>query len=297
MIADKLKQIRNGQLNIPAKFENRFHILKHTNFLVPYRNSIGVRNYINTKDRTELELKLTTINNLSVSYDNFDGVSDPKKILKQIALGSWGKYFDGIQTLPANVVSILTNEEGLMTNQSSNQTTTNLFIPPKKYPFRKRKSDSKNPTSYALPKQRIDPEITRIRRQKSNLTHKLVLQQLEEYLEKMGCEPVESEHIDLFVQIPKNGKFLFEVKSITNSNLLSQTRKGISQLYEYRFRYQDEIGYGVHLCLVFPHEPIGIDWLTEYVCEDREIGIIWFSQEGQLMYAEDGKNIVKSLIN
>jgi len=125
----------------------------------------------------------------------------------------------------------------------------------------------------------------------------MILQQLEEYLESLGCDPVENDHIDLFAQIPGNGKYLFEVKSISDDNLLSQTRKGVSQLYEYRYRYQDQIGYDVSLCLVLPKRPEEIDWLEDYLCKDRQIGIIWFGEEGKLNFPDQGKNLIASLIN
>jgi len=126
--------------------------------------------------------------------------------------------------------------------------------------------------------------------------HKTVLQKLEEYLEGLGCDPVENDHIDLFAQIPGDGKFIFEVKSATRENLLSQARKGISQLYEYRYRYQDIIGYDVYLCLVFPEKPEGIDWLEGYICTDRKIGLIWFNQQGRIEYPKEGEHIVQSLL-
>jgi hypothetical protein len=123
------------------------------------------------------------------------------------------------------------------------------------------------------------------------------LQTLHEYLEGIGARPLENEHIDIFAKLPSNEKYIFEVKSITDSNLLSQTRKGISQLYEYRFRYQQIIGYDVNLCLVFPGEPIEIPWLQEYLCIDREIAIIWFSPEGEFAYSKHCKPSISPLIN
>ena len=72
---------------------------------------------------------------------------------------------------------------------------------------------------------------------------------------------------------------------MTVDNLLSQTRKGVSQLYEYRYRYQDVIGYDVNLFLVYPQEPTSIPWLQEYLCADRHIGIIWFDDGDQMQYS------------
>ena len=128
------------------------------------------------------------------------------------------------------------------------------------------------------------------------MTHKIILQQLEDYLSSLGAEPLENEHIDLFAKIPNDGKFIFEVKSVSDDNLLPQTRKGISQLYEYRYRYQEEIGYDVKLCLVYPSEPSVIDWLEDYVCVDREIGIIWFNEHGTLSYSNQCRELVRPIL-
>ena len=101
----------------------------------------------------------------------------------------------------------------------------------------------------------------------------------------------------MFAKLPYNGKYIFEVKSTTNENLLSQTRKGISQLYEYRFRYQDEVGYDVNLCLVMPGQPKELDWLEEYLFNDRNIGLIWFDDDGQIQTSSNGKSLVQTLFN
>ena len=208
-----------------------------------------------------------------------------------------GRYFDGVRTLHSETVEILTSESGIFENITQDSEGIQVKTqPPLTYDFRKRNPTESNLNVISSNSSRIDPELTRIRRQKSNLEHKLILQQLEEYLESKGCNPLENEHIDLFAKIPNNGNFLFEVKSISSTNLLSQTRKGVSQLYEYRYRYQEKIGYNVSLCLVLPERPSEIDWLEDYLCLDREIGVIWFNNEGKLEYPLHGRNLVKELI-
>lgn len=122
------------------------------------------------------------------------------------------------------------------------------------------------------------------------------MQQLDEYLRNLGAEPFENEHIDLFAQIPSDGSFIFEVKSITSDNLLSQTRKGLSQLYEYRFRYKKEIGYSVTVCLVYPYEPNELFWLQEYLCVDKQIAVCWFSEKGGLNYSKYCESLMKPLL-
>jgi hypothetical protein len=80
---------------------------------------------------------------------------------------------------------------------------------------------------------------------------------------------------------------MFEMKS-GGENLLDQIRKGLSQLYEYRYRYQNEIAAGTSLCLVLPKEPSEMPWVLDYLCMDREISVCWFDQ-GQLRYPDSCK--------
>lgn len=300
-VLEVLNDFRNGAVFPPKPYESRFHILKHTDFLVPEKSGVRLRNPVNSVDYNELLEKFNTIVHLDISFTGFDQSTNATEILDSIIDGSWGRYFDGIRTLNADVVEILTSEKGILEEfevpSITPETKPKSSTPPLTYAFRKRNQADQTYSTYSSPKVQVDPEVTRIKRQKSNLNHKMILQQLEEHLESLGSDPVENDHIDLFAHIPGNGKYLFEVKSISDDNLLSQTRKGVSQLYEYRFRYQDQIGYDVALCLVFPKRPEEIEWLEEYLCTDRQIGVIWFDEEGKLYFPEQGKNLVASLIN
>jgi hypothetical protein len=301
LIVKVIKEFRDGKVKAPKRFESRFHILKHTDFLIPEKSGVRLRNSLNALDKLELTEKFNTILKLDHSYDGFDNSSRSNEILDSIVDGSWGRYFDGVRTLNSDDVDILTSEKGILENldiefRNAADSATNFIPSPMTYSFRKRNHDTTVYSTYSFPKKSTDPEITRIRRQKSNLNHKIILQQLEDYLELKGCEPMETDHIDLFAKIPGNGKYLFEVKSLSDDNLLSQARKGISQLYEYRYRYQSEIGYDVSLCLVLPRKPIEIDWLEDYLSQDREIGVIWFDDQGKLGYPIQGKELISSLI-
>jgi len=295
-----LNDFHNGFLFAPKPYESRFHILKHTDFLVPEKSGIRLRNAVNTVDFNELLEKFKSILRFDRTFIGFDSSSDSNEILNSIIDGSWGNYFDGVRTLNSDLVEKLTSEKGILVEfeqqiiEPSGDIVTQT--PPLTYTFRKRNQSEFSYTKFSQIKTQIDPEVTRIKRQKSNLNHKMILQQLEEYLESIGCNPLENEHIDMLAQIPGNGKYLFEVKSISDDNLLSQTRKGVSQLYEYRYRYQSIIGYDVSLCLVLPKKPDEIDWLEDYLCLDRKIGVLWFNENGQIEFPEQGENLISSLL-
>jgi len=295
-IISVLTKARNGTLFPPPHFENRSHILNHTDIIQSKRGKLSLRPHVNEPDKQDILKKFHTICNLSIGFDGFKQVKSEKELEKIILNGTWGRYFDSLYTLSANLIETLSNDPVIYPSDSLIKDKEKTA--PKTYPLKKRGVNISPPKKIKKIKQFADPEITKIKRQRSNLSHKLILQQLDEYLRNKGIEPYENEHIDLYAKVPDDGKFLFEVKSIFEDNLLGQTRKGISQLYEYRFRYKAEIGYNdVTLCLVYPHEPRTIEWLQEYICIDREIAVIWFSENGELCTSNHCKKQISPLFH
>ena len=301
-VTEVLKKARAGKLSPPKHFESRFHIVNHTDFVISEKGVLKIRPSVDEIDAQSLVDKLNVINQLGTEFNGFDKVKTEEDFNNVIKSGIWGKYFDGFNNLSSEIIYTLTSESSLgapIVEEPNVVTAKPEKLLPKsntKYPLRKRAQLEDSGKSEFKQTKFTDPEVTRIKRQRSNLTHKIILQQLEDYLSELGAEPLENEHIDLFAKIPNDGKFIFEVKSVSDDNLLPQTRKGISQLYEYRYRYQEEIGYDVKLCLVYPSEPSVIDWLEDYVCVDREIGIIWFDQTGTLSYSNQCRELVKPIL-
>lgn len=301
-VTEVLVKYRNNKIPAPSKYENRFHILKHTDFLISDDSCIRFRKALSHTDEKELLLKLDTINSIKINFSDFDNVSNKDELLDVIRAGSWGMYFDGVKTLESNKVNVLTNENPSIYSEIEAATPNSLenieIIKSENIYELKPINFSKDTSKKDKPKKVIytDPELTKIQRQRANLIHKTLLEKLHNYLESLGAIPYENEHIDLFAELPSKDKFIFEVKSITSNNVLSQTRKGISQLYEYRYRYQDIIGYDVNLFLVYPQEPIFIPWLQKYLCLDRRIGVIWFDEKEQLHYPLHCESLVQSLI-
>ena len=302
-VKEVLEGFRGGRITPPGSNESRFHILKHTNFLVSNRTGIRIRHSLSKTDAEELLLKLDTINSINTQFSGFDGVTNSDELLDEIRACSWGKYFDGVKTLGSDKVSILTHESPAIFYEIETEVKDQIegieIIKSQNiYPLRP-VDFSQTSTGKKSIKKVIytDPEITQIRRQRANLSHKILLDKLHQYLESRGATQVKNEHIDLFAELPSKDKFVFEVKSITVNNLLSQTRKGVSQLYEYRYRYQNVIGYDVNLFLVYPQEPVVIPWLQEYLCTDRHIGIIWFDENDQIQFSPHCKDMAKPLLH
>ena len=286
IVVTVLKEIRNSQTSAIPGFERRFHILNHTDLVEVTNGWIHLRPAYSPADEVGLVKLLSLIAAIENNFDKFDSISDIGQLTKAIENGEWSKYFDGVVQLPSDLVQEVAGEiQGNPVPTSIFSTESDELIADNKaivfkYPLRERGSepfysDENNYRKSVL----ADPEVTRIKRQKSNLQHKILMSQLDEHLRKLGAIPKENEHIDLYAELAESQGFLFEVKSVHSENLLSQTRKGLSQLYEYRFRYSDDILKNSTLCLIYPFEPIEIGWLQEYLCVDREIAIAWFDKE------------------
>jgi hypothetical protein len=288
-----LSEIRTGVKSV-VPGENRFHTLNHTDFLEVSGSSIYLRPAGSKEEQDEILAKLDLINSLADQFEGFDTISTKDMLAAAIATVEWEQYFDGMKRLTSEQVEVLTGiHPGENVVESDDVIPDNSTIR-KKYPLKDRGTTFVSYTSKNTAKS-TDPEVTRIRHQRSALAHRVLLNKLDQFIRERGAIPQESEHIDLYAKIPDDGSFLFEVKSVTSENLLSQTRKGVSQLYEYRYRYQDEIGKDVVLCLVYPNEPTEIDWLEDYLCIDRQIAVCWFDQN-ELRYASQCATQVKSLL-
>ena len=302
-IKNILLEARRENLSPPQKYESRFHILKHTDFIISTRDGITIRNALTKTDAAELLQKLDIINSIETQFSGFDNAVNGEELLDEVRACSWGRYFDGVKTLESDIVNTLTNENPniyaeIKVLQEGEYPELDVVKSNNIYELRD-VDFSRNPLKPKSNSKPVytDPELTKIRRQRANLSHKILLEKLYDHLESLGATPLENEHIDLFAQLPSKDKFVFEVKSITVNNLLSQTRKGVSQLYEYRYRYKDVIGYDVNLFLVYPEEPTVVPWLQEYLCKDRHIGVIWFDENDQIQFSSHCETMAKVLAN
>lgn len=300
-----LAQARSGLLKAPIDYQSRFHILNHTDFLEVSGGWIRLRETVDPDEREEFVKKLNIINLIDFQYNGFDKATTGSDLSSVILSSEWGQYFDAVVQLSAEMVKDLTNENfapvsSIATTPIIDQESDDL-IPDNKaiqftYELRERDGSLKLQSSLSKKAAQLaDPEVTRIKRQRSNLEHRVLISKMDELLRKKGAVPQENEHIDLFSHIPGDGKFLFEMKSVSSENLLSQTRKGLSQLYEYRYRYKSKVGYDVNLCLVYNKEPNEIDWLENYLCDDRDIAVCWFEGE-TLKYPTSCANKFQNLL-
>ena len=282
-----LDKIRQGRVKTPLKTENRFHTLAHTEMFTASRGVVKLREGVNDADRLQLIQRLDAIASIQIQFNDFDYCKTGEDIRDVIASSNWGRYFDGIKVLPADIVETLTSDtaeeyvKGTRHTEESEHISEPVAVT---YPFRDRTAALPPVRPYDRKRELADPEIRRIKLQRRNLAHKELIDKMASWLREIGAQPKENDHIDLFAKIPWDGSFIFEMKSGGDS-LLEQIRKGLSQLYEYRYRYKDTINDNhISLCLVLPEDPKSIPWIIDYLCTDRNINLCWFEKNGQLVW-------------
>lgn len=86
-----------------------------------------------------------------------------------------------------------------------------------------------------------------------------------------GGIPKSNQLIDLAVRLDRD--YIFEMKSTTEDNVRSQIRKGMSQLYEYRY-IQNKPNAKLILVVEKPLT-VGTSWMLDYMESDREINLVW----------------------
>jgi len=118
----------------------------------------------------------------------------------------------------------------------------------------------------------VDVDLQKLER--ANAIHWKLVDGKSTFVSTLGATPHDNAHIDLFAE-KDDELIIYEMKSINDdaSNLLSQVRKAVAQLYEYRFIYGKP---SANLCIVTNH---GISrsnkWLLDYLEKDRLIAYEW----------------------
>jgi hypothetical protein len=286
-----LDLIRQGKIrNTPARYESRFHTLRHTEMFLLERGTVRLRDGVNDADRQQLLVQFGAMCSISLQFDGFDRCSRVAHVEQIIASGEWGRYFDGVRVLPADIVEALTTDVALESTMPIEPAVAGgPAITPQpvaeRYPLRDRTDMPPAVRPFDRRRDMADPELTRIKRQRRNLAHKVLIDKMDAWLRRLGARPKENDHIDLFAKIPSDGSFIFEMKS-GGESILEQIRKGLSQLYEYRYRYRPMIDdEDISLCLVLPEPPSSIPWAEDYLCKDREINVCWFDEGNSLKWS------------
>ena len=271
-----------GQPGIPGTnlgyFKRNFHILEQTGLLRRTADKNALQLQLgNSAQSAEQALRMSrAVAGAEAFYYGFEKCAKSDNLRQcvkdTITSLEWGAYFDG-GNLSANLLKEMT---GIPSPGSDAEVSAFDFphapqLPdfPDLTPYN---PTSSNPRPVALigldtP---ANPEQTRVLREKANRAHARIVQLLSSIAKAGGRQSTDNLYIDLCLnEVP----LIVEVKSCNEANMLSQVRRGLSQLYEYRFRsgMNDAL-----LCLALEQEPSGHQhWLVRYLLEDRGIYPAW----------------------
>ena len=213
---------------------------------------------------------------------NFNGFDDcygsaniADRVNAVVSGPAWGVYFDALK-LPMQTLSLLSDEiddaEIILTGTpiGSISSTIQAFPPMRSF-------QSNQPRAFMPSGNTVDPYETIIRREKANREHARILNMLAASLRLRYEDVCENTFIDLMVTADGQ-PYIFEVKSNNSRNVLSQIRKAIAQLYEYRYRI--ELPQAV-LCIVLQQKPPQ-EWVIDYLLNDREMLVCWLVDDVRL---------------
>jgi hypothetical protein len=126
-------------------------------------------------------------------------------------------------------------------------------------------------------------------KERAEMAHQMLTDLVANKIRRAGAIPKNNPVVDLAATV-KGDDFLFEMKSTTDKNVHSQVRRGISQLYEYRYLQQIP---AAKLVLIIENPPPDEKrWLVEYLVKDRGLLIAWDGDKRSLHYPADlGKQL------
>ena len=120
-------------------------------------------------------------------------------------------------------------------------------------------------------KQTTQAYINLVARERANQSHHLLERITADAARDLDYEPRYNDNIDLYFETP-HGMVLAEMKSCDSKSVHSQVRKGVSQLYEYRYIYHDILGDDPALALIVETKPPRDKaWLIDYLAS---LGIV-----------------------
>jgi hypothetical protein len=249
--------------------------MERTGLFLRDRNGLTVR----TDRLQKVYSYISTISEMTTNFNGFDNCYDSINIKDRVktvvSSPAWGIYFDAL-TLPMQTLSALTDEiddTEIILNNAPIGT-----IPSATQAFPTMRSFQANlPRTFVPSGNVVDPYETIVLREKANREHTRILNMLAATLRLRYEDVYENTFIDLMVNANEQ-TFIFEVKSNNSRNVLSQIRKAIAQLYEYRYR--SKLPEAI-LCIVLQQKP-SQEWVIDYLLYDRKILVCWMVDDVRL---------------
>jgi len=258
-----------------GKFKRNFHIFERTGLF--NRNKRGLT--VHTDKDGKVYRYISAISEMITNFNGFEGCYGRTNVADNvndvISSSAWGEYYDAL-TLPMQILSKLSDEVNDVDLVSSSATIGRVMLNEQIFP-EMRDFQANQPRAFIQCENIADPYEIMIRREKANREHARILNMLASTLRFRGYSVSENTFVDLFVKI-KEQPVIFEVKSNRHHNVLSQIRKAIAQLYEYRYRMKQ---LSAILCIVLQQKPTQ-EWIIDYLLNDREIFVCWLVDDTRL---------------
>ncbi|MCU1265722.1 MAG: hypothetical protein JWM21_2040 [Acidobacteria bacterium] len=267
----------HGTVQVPANALRNLHIVTHTG-LISYRRPRSLVLEPDAADQnTDLGRIAREVAYLPIHFPTPEASSSDDEIkdwtLEVLRSGEWARYYSGgeIETDAADTIlqPIFTLDATLLNdpNYGPGAPLHDLV-------------EASRIRGRRLLSRKASPEETQILREKANFQHRAIVNLLATRLRAAGINPLSNIFIDVAAEMPSK-KMLFEVKSCQSINMLSQVRKGVSQLYEYRYRHLSLRG--AKPVLVLETRPSNeSDWIVEYLIRDRGIALCWLEGDETL---------------
>lgn len=264
-----------------SKFKRNFHILEQTGLLLRTSNGLKLDSLRN--DKIEMVKSISEMTSFFAVFNNCNTRAELEKEVRSLA---WGRYYDSAANLSTSLLYKITEVGSAPSSAGVIRESQ-----PMSFPVMGAYDNSvSNTRRYSSMQASADPELTRLKREKANRDHARMVNMIATLARHSGGNPLENIFIDLYVDL--NGtQYIFEMKSCNPDNVLAQIRKGISQLYEYRFRSSSANSI---LCLVLQTKPDA--WLIEYLVKDRGIHCCWLVDEINFDCPQESRQVLNHFL-
>jgi hypothetical protein len=206
--------------------------------------------------RGDLERFLAQVADLGADSMVKRRVSSYMGWLEKLALAKPAGSRLALDTIPASVpiVRYESDEEPIL---------------PKRYDLKEYQDQAQRVASR---REAITYYVDQARRERATTGHESLVKLMAECLRQNGAMPRANRYIDLSARW-KETDYLFEMKSTTDDNPHAQIRRGLSQLYEYR--YIQNVEKATLVLVIENHLPKENRWMEDYLINDREVLLVW----------------------
>jgi hypothetical protein len=118
--------------------------------------------------------------------------------------------------------------------------------------------------------------VDQAKRERATTSHETLVKLMAERLRQRGAMPKANRYIDLSARW-EDADYLFEMKSTTKDNPHAQIRRGLSQLYEYR--YIQNVREAKLVLVIENPLPRENRWMENYLINDRGVLLVWDGNE------------------